>query len=505
MNLIRNFFILVLFANISTLSFGQQFKFTLADLPSDTVYLAKYFGKKPYYADTAITDKKGVAIFDGSKHQGGVMALVTDVSYFQFVHDDEEIDIYIDSVRNPIKTMEIRKSASNQAFYNYIDFMGEKKKLYAEISKDEKDEDKKKEKLKAVDEEIDAYQRKLIKDLEGKFISDMVKMSRDIELPEPPKDADGNITDSSFVYQYYINHYWDDVNLKDPRIVRTEVFHNKLDKYFSNRGILQVPDTIFKYAKKMIAQMDWEDQSNQVFQYTVHHITNKYESSNIMGMDRVFVLMAKEYYCAPNEHAWWVTKEVQDKICERAEKLGRTMVGEFAPFIKLPDSTQTTWYSNYDIDAEWTILFFWDPNCGHCKKVTPKLQTLYEKKFKERGIEVMAIGKATGADFEKWKLFIQENGLTFLNVGLTKDIYNQALEDPRPLLKTTTLESLNYSDTWDIYSTPRMFVLDKDKVIRFKQLSMSQLEDIMDKVTGHADDEKIFPLEEEPEDEKLDD
>src|SRR5690606_25296819 len=104
-----------------------------------------------------------------------------------------------------------------------------------------------------------------------------------------------------------------------------------------------------------------------------------------------------------------------------------------------------------------------------------------------------AVAKATGSDFEAWKKFIRDNKLTFINVGLTKSIYDQAMKDPRPILQHTTLESLNYSDTYDVYSTPRIFVLDKDKKIQFKQIGISQLEEIIDNLTGHAADEKIFP------------
>ena len=71
------------------------------------------------------------------------------------------------------------------------------------------------------------------------------------------------------------------------------------------------------------------------------------------------------------------------------------------------------------------------------------------------------------------------------------------MKDPRPLLQKTTLESLNYSDTYDIYSTPKIFVLDKEKKIKFKQIGISQLEIIMDDITGHKDDVKLFPNEEE--------
>ena len=58
----------------------------------------------------------------------------------------------------------------------------------------------------------------------------------------------------------------------------------------------------------------------------------------------------------------------------------------------------------------------------------------------------------------------------------------------------TTLQSLNYADTWDVYSTPRIFILDENKKIIYKQVSIGQLEEIIDKLTGHEADEKLFPL-----------
>ena len=62
------------------------------------------------------------------------------------------------------------------------------------------------------------------------------------------------------------------------------------------------------------------------------------------------------------------------------------------------------------------------------------------------------------------------------------------------LSKYTTVQSLNYADTYDVYSTPRIYILDKDKVILYKQISIGQLEEIIDKLTGHASDPKLFPL-----------
>jgi hypothetical protein len=59
--------------------------------------------------------------------------------------------------------------------------------------------------------------------------------------------------------------------------------------------------------------------------------------------------------------------------------------------------------------------------------------------------------------------------------------------------KPTTLESLNYQTAYDIFSTPKVFILDKDKKIIAKSLSLSQMEDLLDRLQGQKDAPKLFP------------
>ncbi|NDB36673.1 MAG: hypothetical protein EB023_15330 [Flavobacteriia bacterium] len=145
-------------------------------------------------------------------------------------------------------------------------------------------------------------------------------------------------------------------------------------------------------------------------------------------------------------------------------------------------------------------MYFWDPECGHCKTITPKLAKLYSEKMKARNVEVYAVGKAIGKDFEAWKKFIRENNLNFLNVAVTDNLYKIAKDKPESLVplypgdkdKPTTLESLNYQITYDVFSTPKVFILDKDKKIIAKSLSMSQIEDLLDNLQGKKDSPKIM-------------
>ena len=82
----------------------------------------------------------------------------------------------------------------------------------------------------------------------------------------------------------------------------------------------------------------------------------------------------------------------------------------------------------------------------------------------------------------------------------TEKLYKAALEDARKFVpQYTTVESLNYQETYDIFSTPKIFVLDKDKKIIAKSLSISQLEDMLDHLQGKKNEPKLFPPDPEEE------
>jgi hypothetical protein len=88
---------------------------------------------------------------------------------------------------------------------------------------------------------------------------------------------------------------------------------------------------------------------------------------------------------------------------------------------------------------------------------------------------------------------------------VTDNLFKRAKEGPSQIevLRHTTIESLNYQKTYDVFQSPKVFVLDKDKKIIAKSLSVSQLEEMLDKLQGFDDLVKLFPISEEPEDEQI--
>lgn len=479
---------------LSGFSFAQKLTFHIKGQKDTTVNLIRYFGNKLYLADTAEM-KNGTVTFDGSKQKAGVLGVYfPDQKYFEFIYNNEEVEISV-TKPNFVETEEVKKSKENKLFLAYINFISSKRKESKEL------EDKKapKEKIAAISKEVQAYQAKLIADNPTTLVAKIVKMSMDIDIPEAPKNADGSLVDSSFAYHYFRDHYFDNIDLKDDRLVNTPVFHNKLDAYFSSKTLIQQPDTIAKYAIRLVDKLD---PKSEMFKYVLHHITYKYETSNIMGFDKVFVEMVLRYYCPGYEEgkslATWMDKDKLKEMCDKASTLQYLVVGVVPPNVCLPDTTDKNWVSLDKVKADYTILYFWDPECGHCKKETPKLQKLYADKLKARNVEIFAVGKATGDDFEKWKAFIRTNHLTFINVGLTKRLFEEATKDWRQFIpKYTNVESLNYSEHFDVYATPKVFLLDKDKKIVAKSLSIAQLEEVIDKLQGHEKDPKLFPVEDE--------
>ncbi len=156
---------------------------------------------------------------------------------------------------------------------------------------------------------------------------------------------------------------------------------------------MQHPDSLIYEAKRIInnAQAD-----SAVFQYTLQYLFNLYNSSNIMGFDQIFVAIAETYYLSGQAH--WADSSFLSKIEERVIKLKPNLLGQKAPNLKLlsPDGN---YYSLHDVDAKATILYFWDPDCGHCKKVTPKLHEYYQQVW-DKGIEVFAV--YTQIEIEEW-------------------------------------------------------------------------------------------------------
>ena len=478
---------------------AQTLKFKVDNVQDTTVYLIKYVGSGTYYADTAFMENGNVS-FNGAKQTPGILGLfIPGKRYFDFIYNNEDVSLET-AAPNFMENLKVKKSAENKVFNTYLQFIQSQKEKSQKLSsklQTASDEEKTKinAELSGINDEVIAYQNNLIKENPDKLVSKIIKMTMEVDIPENVSSSE----DRRAMYTYLLEHYFDNIDLQDDRLVNTAIIQNKLEKFLSKNFIMQNPDTIMQYISPVLNQLE---PGSMMYRFFVTKVTAHFQKSKIMGMDKGFNQMILNYYCTQNANgeynANWMTKQKVEELCEETIKKMTTVLGNIPPNISLRDTTDQNWKDFYSIDAEYTILYFWDPECGHCKKETPKLGKLYREKLKERNVEVFAIGKATGEDFEAWKSFIKKHDLTFVNVGLTNSLFEDATENPYQFIpKYTTAQSLNYQDTYNIFSTPQVFVLDKDKKIVAKKLSIAQLEDFIDKKQGKEDAEKLFDVEEE--------
>jgi thiol-disulfide isomerase/thioredoxin len=109
------------------------------------------------------------------------------------------------------------------------------------------------------------------------------------------------------------------------------------------------------------------------------------------------------------------------------------------------------------------LLYFWEADCGHCKKSTPKLYEVFEK-YKDQGVEVLAVHVINSIEGkEKWIDFINEY----------------------ELLDWTNCWSPHNNDfrtDYNLLSFPQLFLLDEDKKIIAKGLAPEQVGEILDRL-----------------------
>jgi thiol-disulfide isomerase/thioredoxin len=297
------------------------------------------------------------------------------------------------------------------------------------------------------------YRFKLMADYPNSFMTKIFTAMRDPEVPDPPKDAKGNVIDSSFSYHYYKAHYWDYIDFNDERLLRTPILQNKI-KTYTTQLTPQTPDSIIESVNLII---DKAEVNKEVFKYCVATLANAYETSNIMGFDKVFVDIAERYYLT--DKAYWADDSLKKRIEERVNKIKPNILGTPAHDLVMPD-TSLKMHRLYDVVADYTVLVFWDPTCSHCKKELPLLVAYYDS-VKKAGLKLEVFAVGIESDIDLWKNYIKEHNLKWMNVS---DLYN-------------TTHFRNY---YDIYSTPVIYLLDDKKRIIAKRLDTEKLRDFVD-------------------------
>jgi thiol-disulfide isomerase/thioredoxin len=459
---------IVLFS-LSTQAQGYKIKVKVKGMnPNDTLLMGHRFSDKIFADDTTLIDKSGYGVFKGSEMMdGGIYVILMPAKknvYFEFLLDKDQQEFTLETdTTDFLKNMKVSGSDLNKRFYEFqnkwVGLQNQAMEIHNKSKNLKEGSDSlailQKEFQKLDDDRI-ALLKKAYTDNPKSMLGLLARAMTPVDVPEIPlpegtPEAKRDSLERLYKYVYNKDHYFDHFEFNDDRMLRTPLFEARL-KEFITKIVLMDPDSL---TKESFILCDKAKAQKDVFRFVTVYLTNHFETSNIMGMDRIFVNLVERYYTTGD--AWWADSTLTSKIIKRANDLKPTLIGNIAPDLRM-ETMDKQIVTLHQTKADYTILVFFEPSCGHCKKAMPALFEWYNK-VRGQKIEVFAV--YTQVDEKEWKEFVDKYGFDWINVW---DPYGFS----------------NFRKYYDIVSTPVIMVLDKDKIIIAKKLGVEQIEQVID-------------------------
>lgn len=451
---------------------GYEIKITFKPFKNQYIYLGHYFGKTYPIIDSALLNDKSEAVFKGVKPlQGGIylVGYPNRSGFFEILVDKQQHFSVVADTATIVKGVKFVNSADNESFVSYQQYMGVQgnkinalqKQLKAATTK--KDSARLTEDLIRIDKTVADYREDLITKHPGTILTALLMCMREPQLTGALKNPT-NKADSLAAYAYFKTHYWDGVNFWDGRLAYTPFFEDRLDKYY-NQLVLPQPDSIIKEIDGMLS---YASANEEMTRFLLIKFINRYLNQKYMWEDAIFVHLFEKYFATKTYT--WLNDKGRKTITDRAYSLMANIMGTPAADVELPDSSGKI-ASLYSIPAEFTIVAFWDPTCGHCKEVLPKLDSFYLAKWKTAGLKLFAVAKETDGSKKDWLDFINQHHLQeWTHVYYSKTDDKARIDAGIP----------GYSQLYDVQSFPTLYLLDKDKRIVAKKLSYQQIDEVLE-------------------------
>ncbi len=448
---------------------GYEIAVQLKPYSNQQVYLGYHYGKIKALYDSVLLDGNASGKFKGKDAlPGGIYFLVSPSKQILFeilIDKDQHFSVSADSSKLP-NDIQFLESPENKQFQHYSSYAAILGKEIADANnqlaqaKSSKDSSKLAELSRKNTFKLTHYRDSITKNYPESFLSALFLAMQDPKIP-PVEEQPGGKYDSNFVYEYYKDHYWDNVSFTDNRLPRTPFFEARLERYFQDL-VSPNPDSLKK-------EIDWmllySRTADEMYKYLMIHFVQKYINPQFMGQDAVFVHLFEKYINTGK--ADFFSKEYKEFTTRRAYSLMANLIGNPAAELNMVDTTGKA-TPLYKIQSDYTVICFWDPTCSHCKEVVPKVDSIYNAKWKNEGVSLYGV-KTDGAK-EEWTKFIRDNKLKG---------WHHVYQLPEEHEKEIKESRAGYKQLYDVYQTPLLYLLDKDKRIIAKKLTYLQIDEVI--------------------------
>lgn len=244
-------------------------------------------------------------------------------------------------------------------------------------------------------------------------------------------------------------HFLDETDFQDTLLLHSDAWVNKAISYLSlySNNRLNQKQLEAEFIKAVTIILSASTVNPDVYKFLLDYFVGGFDKYHF---DEVITYIADNFQdpfaCEDQERKTTLQKKL--------ENFRKISVGKIAPEVSIPDVRgKTTTLSS--VASDYLLLIFWSTECGHCMDMMPRIKQLYDKQ-KPKKMEILAISLDTSRT--AWTSFISKEKLNWINCSELKGFNSRS------------------ADEYNIYATPTMFLLDREKKIISKPVSYRELE-----------------------------
>ena len=271
-----------------------------------------------------------------------------------------------------------------------------------------------------------------------------VRMEKSMQPPYLP----GSLSRTARL-EYLKQHYWDKVDFNDTALLRSNLFVDKVIAFLAiyHDTRLNQKQLEAEFIKAVTVALGAASVNQDTYKFMLDYLVGGFDKYHF---DDVITYIAENFQ-DPYSCEDAARKSALQKKLDNFKKLA---VGKPAPGIEVPDQKGVK-TKLMDIQGEFTLLVFWSSECPHCTEMMPKLKTVYDKQ-NPRKLQVMAVSLDTSRN--AWISYTRREKLNWINVSDLKGFAGKA------------------EDEYNVYATPTMYLLDREKKIISKPITWRELE-----------------------------
>ncbi len=421
----------------------------IANFPPQLLVLSQYFGGQLMPIDTTASNLEGKFVFEEKDSvQAGLFRIVGIGRGLDLVVS-ESFDFSLEAdARDVIGTIRFSNAPDNALLFDYqrkVRARYQPLLQYRQQAGIKDDNDPRwRSRFEAFNLTMKSFTDSLYAAHPQWFVTRFLKSFQEPQLPVLPVKT-LSAKDSLYLKNYAWQHTFDNAFLSDERMLYTAHFSTRVGRFVKNIPALSVEE-LKQTMDKIIPQTNG---TKELRKYLVGQLASRLETTAEPHLDALYEHIVKNY--VETDPALWDASTLQ-KVREMREIRAKMAIGKVFPDLKMTDIEGKP-KALGDLEAEHTLLFFYDPGCSHCRETAPKLTDFVKRN--PNSVSVYAV--SLDANEDTWRQFI-------------KDFQTESFANVRDAERKTDFYKLG------VWNYPAMYLLDRDKKIVARWLTVEELE-----------------------------